>query len=141
MKCLQNRLLATQSAVQAMSDKEVLAESSMEQRPPPTQYTPQPHMQGFWSPLDPGRNQRSYSDDELGEDLIDFELLSVQEDNSDHVRCLFIDDKAEDSDRSESILDNCYTSEVFSFENPPDAPRKKTKKQVRLKSGQEQHIK
>ena len=108
------------------SDNEVLAESSMEQSPPPTQYTPQTELQEFWSPPDPGLNQRSYSDDELEEDLIDFELLSEQDD-FDHDRCLFIDDEAEESDRSESFLDICSTSEVFSLENPPDAPRKKQK--------------
>ena len=108
------------------SDNEVLAESSMEQSPPPTQYTPQTELQEFWSPPDPGLNQRSYSDDELEEDLIDFELLSEQDD-FDHDRCLFIDDEAEESDRSESFRDICSTSEVFSLENPPDAPRKKQK--------------
>ena len=108
------------------SDNEVLAESSMEQSPPPTQYTPQTELQEFWSPPDPGLNQRANSDDELEEDLIDFELLSEQDD-FDHDRCLFIDDEAEESDRSESFLDICSTSEVFSLENPPDAPRKKQK--------------
>ena len=112
------------------SDNEVLAESSMEQSPPPSQYTQQPELQGFWSPPDPGLNQRSYSDDEQEEDLIDFELLSEQEDNFDHNRCLFIDDEAEESNRSKSILDICSTSEVFSLENPPDAPRKKNRKTV-----------
>ena len=58
------------------SDKEVLVESSMKQSPPPAQYTPQPELQLFWSPPDPGLNQRSYSDDEHEEDLIDFERLS-----------------------------------------------------------------
>ena len=105
------------------SDNEVLAESSMELSPPPTQYTPQTELPEFWSPPDPGLNQRSYSDDELEEDLIDFELRSEQDD-FDHDRCLFIDDEAEESDRSESCLDICFTSEVFSLENPPDAPRK-----------------
>ena len=108
------------------SDNEVLAESSIEQSPPPTQYTPQTELQGFWSPPDPGLNQRSYSDDELEDDLIDFELLS-ERDDFDHERCLFIDDEAKESDRSESFLDICSTSEVFSLENPPDAPRKKQK--------------
>ena len=108
------------------SDNEVLAESSMEQSPPPTQYTPQTELQEFWSPPDPGLNQRSYSDDELEEDLIDFELLSEQDD-FDHDRCLFIDDEAEESERSERFRDICSTSEVFSLENPPDAPRKKQK--------------
>ena len=104
--------------------KGVLAESSMEQSPPPTQYTPQTELQEFWSPPNPGLNQQSYSDDELEEDLIDFELLSEQDD-FDHDRCLFIDDEAEESDRSAIFLDICSTSEVFSFENPPDAPKKK----------------
>ena len=80
------------------SDIEVLAESSIEQSPLPTQYTPQTELQGFWSRPDPGLNQRSYSDDELEEDLVDFELLSEQKDNSDHDKCLFIDDEAEELD-------------------------------------------
>ena len=105
------------------SDKEVLAESSMEQSPPPTQYTPQKQLQEFWSPPDPGGNQRSYSDDELEDDLIDFELLSEQ-DNFDHDRCLFIDDEAEESHRSASFLDICSISEVFSLDSLPDAPKK-----------------
>ena len=111
------------------SDKsvnEVQAESSIEQSPPPTQYTPQKELQEFWSPPDPGRNQRSYSDKELEDDLIDFELLSEQDD-FDHDRCFFIDDEAEESDRSESFLDICSTSEVFSHDNLHDAPRKRLK--------------
>ena len=107
-------------------NNEVLAESSMEQSPPPTQYTPQKQLQEFWSPPDPGGSQRSYSDDELEDDLIDFELLSEQDD-FDHDRCFFIDDEAEESDRSESFLDICSTSEVFSLDNLHDEPRKKQK--------------
>ena len=85
----------------------------MEKSPPPTQYTPQPKLQRFCSPPEPGLNQRSCSDHELEEDLINFELLSEQEDNSDHDRCLFIVNEAEESDQRESILNIALPRKCF----------------------------
>ena len=103
------------------SNNKVLSEFHMEQSPLPTL---QPDLQGFWSLPDPGLNHQSYNDDEHEEDLIDFELLSEQEDNSDH---LFLDDKAKQSDRSKNIVDICSNSEVLHLENALHAPRKEEK--------------
>ena len=63
------------------SDNKVLAESSMEQSTPPTQYTPKAELV-FWSASDPVSANDHTAMTSIG-------LFSEQEDNSDHDRCLF----------------------------------------------------
>ena len=78
----------------------LFAESTMEQSPPITQHTQLPET---WSPLDPGFNQREYSEDE--DDIVNFANVTQQESEGELYRYSFIDDHAIESSSSPSLLD------------------------------------
>ena len=79
-------------------------ESTMPQSQPPPQYTDRSLSAEFWSPPDPGLNQRAYSEDELEADIADFANLTQQVIEDKIERFSFIDDQAAESGSSPSLF-------------------------------------